>query len=86
MESSPITCCTDWQVSSDGIALERRFRFKQYREALAFVVQVAVLAEQQNHHPDIEWCYTTVTVRLSTHDAGGLTERDTRLAEAISAL
>lgn len=69
-----------------GNEIERTFTFKNFREALAFVVHVGLLAERMNHHPDIEIRYRQVTLRLSTHSAGGLTEKDFLLAQQIDAL
>ncbi len=69
-----------------GNEIERTIRFKNFREALAFVVQVGLLAERMDHHPDIEIRYRQVTLRLSTHSAGGLTEKDFQLAQQIDAL
>jgi 4a-hydroxytetrahydrobiopterin dehydratase len=71
----------DWQRV--GNEIERTFRFRDFREAIAFVVQVALLAERIDHHPDIEIRYRQVTLRLSTHSAGGLTEKDFHLAQQI---
>jgi 4a-hydroxytetrahydrobiopterin dehydratase len=71
----------DWQRV--GNEIERTFRFRDFREAIAFVVQVALLAERMDYHPDIEIRYRQVTLRLSTHSAGGLTERDFHLAQHI---
>ncbi|RDI76228.1 Pterin-4a-carbinolamine dehydratase [Gaiella occulta] len=61
-------------------ALEREFSFAHFREAIAFVASVADLAEAENHHPDIEIRFARVTLRWSTHSAGGVTERDRELA------
>lgn len=79
MERAP-----NWQRV--GNEIERTFTFKNFREALAFVVHVGLLAERMNHHPDIEIRYRQVTLRLSTHSAGGLTEKDFLLAQQIDAL
>lgn len=68
-----------------GRAITRTYRFEDFRGALAFVNRVGELAERQNHHPDIDIRYNTVTLNLSTHDTGGLSERDFRLAAAIDA-
>jgi 4a-hydroxytetrahydrobiopterin dehydratase len=73
-----------WQRQGD--ALVREFRFKNFREAMAFVNRVAELAEEQRHHPDITIRYNRVQLALSTHEAGGITERDVELARAIDAL
>lgn len=74
----------DWTLGDDVIS--REFEFKDFREAMAFVVSVAELAEQQDHHPDIEISYNHVRLDLSTHKAGGLTEKDFALAVAIDRL
>ena len=63
----------------DG-ALERTFELGSFVEAIAFVNRVAELAERENHHPDIAVAYKKVTLRWSTHSAGGITDRDRELA------
>ncbi|MDE2516736.1 MAG: 4a-hydroxytetrahydrobiopterin dehydratase [Rhodospirillales bacterium] len=75
-----------WQVAPDGKTIMRRFRFADFSTAFAFMTRVALLAEAQQHHPDWSNVYDRVEIRLSTHDAGGLTARDLRLARAIDAL
>jgi 4a-hydroxytetrahydrobiopterin dehydratase len=74
-----------WQVT-DGNALSRGIRFKDHIEAMGFVVRVAMVAETMDHHPELRIVYNTVDIRLSTHDAGGVTEKDVRLAGRINAL
>ena len=66
--------------------LHRKLQFKDFREALGFMVAVGCAAEAGNHHP--EWCnvYNRVEVWLTTHDAGGLTEKDVALATEIDEL
>jgi 4a-hydroxytetrahydrobiopterin dehydratase len=71
----------NWQREGDDI--KRMVVFKNFRQALAFVVQVGCLAERANHHPDIAIHYKSVRLTLSTHDANGLTEKDFQLAEQI---
>jgi 4a-hydroxytetrahydrobiopterin dehydratase len=66
-------------IEVDG-ALERTFELPSFPEAIAFVNRVAELAEQQNHHPDIAVSYRKVTLRWTTHSAGGITDRDHALA------
>jgi 4a-hydroxytetrahydrobiopterin dehydratase len=61
-------------------ALEREFTFPDFRRAIAFVVSVAELAEAEDHHPDIDIRFRRVTLRWSTHSAGGVTDRDRELA------
>jgi 4a-hydroxytetrahydrobiopterin dehydratase len=74
---------TGWERAGDTIRKE--YRFADFAEAMAFVTRVALRAEAMNHHPDILINYSRITLTLSTHDAGGLTERDFRLAEKIDA-
>lgn len=73
----------DWQACDGRDAISRSFRFHDFSEAFAFMTRVALAAERLNHHP--EWCnvYNRVDITLTTHDAGGLTERDIRLAHQI---
>ncbi len=66
-----------------GRTIEKKFRFADFREAIAFVNRVADLAELEDHHPDILIHYREVTLVLWTHAAGGLTERDFKLAADI---
>ena len=64
----------------DGDALVRELEFESFPAAVAFVQRLAELAERENHHPDIDIRYRRVTVRWSTHSAGGVTDRDRELA------
>ena len=74
-----------WTLSEDGKALEKSFRFKDFSEAFAFLTRVAMHAEKVDHHPEFASIWNRVDFRLTTHDAGGVTERDVRLAEACIA-
>lgn len=65
-------------------ALHRQFKFTDHIVAMGFVNRVAIVAEAMDHHPDLRIVYNTVDIRLSSHDAGGVTDRDLRLAERIS--
>lgn len=67
-------------------ALCREYRFADFVEAFGFMARVALVAEAMNHHPDWSNVYNRVAVRLSTHDAGGVTQRDFTLAAKIEAL
>ena len=69
----------------DGAAIQRTWRFADFRSAMIFVNGVAALAEKANHHPDVAIHYNEVTLRLWSHDAGGLTPRDFSLARTIGA-
>ncbi len=64
------------QWSLNGDALQRTFRFDDFNGSMVFVNRISDLAEEMHHHPDILIRYTTVTLTLTTHDAGGLTDRD----------
>jgi 4a-hydroxytetrahydrobiopterin dehydratase len=70
----------------DGQAIRRTVKLGDFREAMLFVGAVAYLAEAANHHPDITINWNRVTLTLSTHSAGGLTDGDFALAERINAL
>ena len=74
----------DWQLSEDGKALERKFKFRNFNEAFGFMARCALSAEKLNHHPDWFNCWNRVNVVLTTHDKGGLTELDFRLAKAMN--
>jgi 4a-hydroxytetrahydrobiopterin dehydratase len=75
-----------WSVTDAGNAIHRSFAFKDFSEAWSFMSRVALLAEKQDHHPDWSNSWNKVEITLSSHDAGGLTSRDIRLARAIDAL
>lgn len=75
-----------WQLARGGAAIARTFTFADFSEAFAFMTRVALLAEQQDHHPEWSNVYNRVTIELTTHDADGLSHRDMRLAKAIGKL
>jgi 4a-hydroxytetrahydrobiopterin dehydratase len=70
-----------WQRS--GKAIERTYRFRDFKEAMVFVNRVAELAERANHHPDVTIHYNEVTLSMWTHSDGGLTPKDFALARSI---
>ncbi len=72
--------------SLDGGKLHRCFRFADFRRAFAFMSGAALAAERFDHHPEWSNVWSKVDVRLSTHEAGGITELDFRLAQAMSEL
>ena len=76
----------EWSLRADGLAIERTFRFKDFSQAWAFMNRVALLAEKHDHHPEWSNVYNRVAITLTTHDAGGLSDRDTRMAQAIDKL
>lgn len=73
-----------WQEQDN--TLQREFSFTDFKSALAFVNKVGELAEEQNHHPDIELGWGRVRVTLSTHSANSITDKDRQLAAAIDTL
>lgn len=73
-----------WTLAQGRLRWERRFR--DFVEAFGFMSQVALVAESMNHHPDWRNSWATVSVELTTHDAGGVTMRDLELARRISEL
>lgn len=72
-------------TEADG-ALTRHFKFKDFSEAWAFMTRVALIAEAMDHHPEWSNVYNSVDIRLTTHDAGGLTDLDREMAKRIDAL
>jgi len=72
-----------WQPATDRDAIQRQFEFADFNEAFGFMARVALAAEKLDHHPEWSNVYKTVEITLSTHDAGGVTERDVALAEAM---
>ena len=75
---------SEWQVV-DG-ALHKKFEFRNFAEAFAFMTKVAAVAEQQNHHPDWSNSWNIVEISLCSHDKGAITQRDHDLAKAIDEL
>lgn len=73
-----------WSIINEK--LERNFRFVSFQDAMIFVNAVAALADQHNHHPDITINYCKVSLSLTTHDAGALTDKDFTLAAYINDL
>jgi 4a-hydroxytetrahydrobiopterin dehydratase len=76
----------EWTLREDGLAITRRFLSKDFSEAFAFMTRVALLAEKADHHPEWANVWNRVDITLTTHDAGGLSERDVALAKAIEGL
>jgi 4a-hydroxytetrahydrobiopterin dehydratase len=74
-----------WKEENNS--LKRAFKFKDFKEAFAFMTQVALIAEKMDHHPNWSNVYNTVSIELSTHDAGNkVTDLDRKLAKAIDEL
>ncbi len=73
-----------WVIAPDGLSISRSFNFANFSEAFGFMARVALAAEKADHHPDWFNVYSLVEIKLTTHDAGGLTVRDFDLAAAIN--
>jgi len=81
-----LTTLTGWTRVEGREAISKRYVFRDFSEAFGWMTRVALLAETMGHHPEWFNVYRTVEVTLATHDAGGLTELDVRLAHAMDAL
>ena len=73
-----------WNVADGGAAIARTFDFRNFSEAFGFMTRVALAAEKMDHHPNWSNVYKTVEVKLSTHDSGGVTELDVKLARQMN--
>ena len=82
-EFPPDLGAAGWELSGDGRAISKTFRFRGFRDAMAWMTRAAFEAEHLNHHPEWSNVYNRVEVRLTTHDAGGLTARDIDLAQRM---
>jgi 4a-hydroxytetrahydrobiopterin dehydratase len=78
-----LTGLPDWRETQGRDAITRKFVFKDFNQAFGFMTRAALTAEKMDHHPEWFNVYKTVEVTLSTHDAGGLTEKDIALATAM---
>jgi len=73
-----------WVVSGDGKSIHAEFNFSDFAEAWGFMCEVAIHADKHDHHPEWENVYNKVLIKLTTHDADGLTSRDTKLVFKIA--
>ncbi len=73
----------DWKIIDDGKKIKKTFKFKSFIEAFSFMSKVAIYAEKKDHHPDWSNVYNKVEICLTTHDAGGITEKDVDLINFI---
>ena len=80
---SALTELKNWRELPGRDAITRKFVFRDFNEAFGFMARVALVAEKMDHHPEWSNVYKTVDVVLSTHDAGGVTEKDVALANAM---
>jgi 4a-hydroxytetrahydrobiopterin dehydratase len=72
-----------WRVADGRDAIVKSFKFNDFNQAFAFMARIAMMAEKMDHHPEWSNVYNKVDILLSSHDAGGLTERDIKLAKFI---
>jgi 4a-hydroxytetrahydrobiopterin dehydratase len=72
-----------WQAVAERDAIHRKFEFADFNEAFGFMTRVAIKAQEMDHHPEWFNVYSKVEITLSTHEAGGVTERDIELASFI---
>ncbi|MHA6316742.1 4a-hydroxytetrahydrobiopterin dehydratase [Altererythrobacter sp. CAU 1778] len=84
--ASALSELAKWVEAREGKAIERHFSFADFSEAFGFMSRVALLAEKQDHHPEWFNVYNRVEVTLTTHDAGGVSQRDVVMARCIDAL
>lgn len=77
---------TGWTLSTDRDAITKTFTFRNFVDAFGFMTRAALWAEKWNHHPEWSNVYKTVTVTLTTHDTGGLSDLDVKLAVKMDAL
>ena len=75
-----------WSEVKDRDAISKKFTFRDFNEAFGFMTRAALVAEKLDHHPEWFNVYNKVEVTLATHDAGGVTERDVKLAQAMDRL
>jgi len=81
--TSALAKLAGWHEVANRDAITKKFVFKDFNEAFGFMARVALVAEKLDHHPEWSNVYKNVEVTLSTHDAGGLTELDVKLAQAM---
>lgn len=84
LDTATLECPEGWALSADKTAITRRFVFKNFSEAFAFMTRCALAAEKLDHHPDWSNSYKTVNISLSTHDSGGITAFDIKLAKQFN--
>tara|TARA_B100000989_G_scaffold54273_1_gene36405 strand:- start:1562 stop:1849 length:288 start_codon:yes stop_codon:yes gene_type:complete len=73
----------DWRIIEDGKKIKKTFKFKSFIEAFSFMSKIAIYAEKKDHHPEWSNVYNKVEICLTTHDAGGITEKDVDLINFI---
>jgi 4a-hydroxytetrahydrobiopterin dehydratase len=81
MVAEQLKALSGWEGAEN--AIQKNFQFADFSEAFAFLTRIAMLSEKMNHHAEWSGVYNKVSIRLSTHDAGGVTEKDIKMATAI---
>ncbi len=81
-----LSALPSWSYDSDAKGIRRTFKFADFAEAIGFMVRVGVHAEKADHHPEWFNVYNRVDILLTTHDAGGMSQRDVDLARVIDAM
>lgn len=76
----------EWTYDEKALSLIKTFQFKSYLKNIAFVNAVAWIANKENHHPDLEVSFNRCVVKFTTHDAGGVSEKDFEMAKAVDSL
>ena len=74
----------EWQLVDKKI--RRKWKFNDFIETFGFLTKIALLSEAMNHHPEIQSVYNILTIELTTHDAGGITDLDIKLAKSINSI
>lgn len=85
-ELTPALADAGWSLSEDAKAISKTYKFKSFRDAMAWMLRAGFEAEAMDHHPEWFNVYNRVEVRLTTHDTGGLSDKDIALAEKFDAL
>ena len=75
---------SSWRLAEDGKSIETALKFRNFPAAMGFMMQIAIAAEKQNHHPEWSNVYNQIKIVLTTHDVGGLSEKDGLLAKTIN--
>jgi 4a-hydroxytetrahydrobiopterin dehydratase len=83
--STLLASLPDWRHDRQRDAITREFRFRDFIQAFSFMTELAIFAEKRNHHPEWSNVYNRVTITLTTHDAGGLTQNDIDFARYAGA-
>jgi 4a-hydroxytetrahydrobiopterin dehydratase len=83
LRSKALADLANWRHDPQRDAITRAFKFADFAEAFAFMTQIALVAERADHHPEWSNVYNKVEITLTTHDAGGLSQRDVDMAHAV---